>query len=181
MSYFDQHMLANRNFSREKLPSVYMCVSVCICVHVFSSRPWSRQHFNWWLSLGAWGRGGTTQRELIMHGSSGQQLSRLEFYSCYTGHGVCCGALAAVWGELRRSVSGYGECRKDQRPLDYVLLPWNKSSWWVDLKIIQNQWVFTGVNVQKGLVESNAPFNPWRMYISASKGSVEITQTDYFD
>lgn len=37
-------------------------------------------------------------------------------------------------GELRRSASQDGECGKDQRPLDYVLLTWNESCWMGRLK-----------------------------------------------
>lgn len=83
-------------------PKVRVCEWAC----VFSSQPSTRRHFlDWCLSLGAGGRGSSTGRELIMQRDLERWLSRLELYSCHTGHGVHCAAQAVVCGELRHTDS----------------------------------------------------------------------------
>lgn len=81
------------------------CVSVSFVYSHHGSS--TRQHFlDWCLSLGVGGRGSSTGWELIMQRDLDLWLSRLELYSCHTGHGVHGAAEAAVWGELRHSDSG---------------------------------------------------------------------------
>lgn len=81
-------------------PRVRVCVCMWACV--FSPQPSTRRHFlDWCMSLGAGGKGSSTERELIMQRDLERWPSRLKLYSCHTGHGVHCAAV--VWGELRHT------------------------------------------------------------------------------